>query len=157
MKKQIYTIENMKGDLLEIIRSMNEDNWSPDIILAIGRGGYIPGVYISHWLNKPLHAYHYSLRDLERRDRFNPDLIEACSNKKVLVIDDICDVGSTFASIKAVLDQLKAESRVSCLIYNIGEKNFEPNYWGTEINKVENPVWISYPWENWWHSSNDIS
>ena len=148
-KKTFYTYENMHGDLLEIIRAIYEDCWRPDIILAIGRGGYIPGVYMSQWYDIPLHAYHYSLRDIERIDRFNPDLIEACKNKKVLIVDDICDMGSTFASIKSVLDQLDCDSKFACLIYNIGEENFEPDYWGKEINKKEESTWIVYPWENW--------
>lgn len=148
--KRFYTNKDMVGDMLEIVRSMHADKWDPDLILAIGRGGYIPGVYLSQWMEKPLHAYHYSLRDLERKDRFNPDLIAACAEKKVLVVDDICDVGGTFDSIRKVMDQLKADARYACLIYNLGEKNFEPDYWGTEINKVENPEWIIYPWEDWW-------
>jgi len=24
------------------------------------------------------------------------------------------------------------------------------NYTGMEINKLENPVWIDFPYENWW-------
>lgn len=150
MNKINYTISNMEGDLLEIMRVMADDQWVPDVILGIGRGGYVPAVYISQWLNKPLHAYHYSIRDMERRDRFNPDLIDACSKKKVLVIDDICDVGNTFSSVKGVLNQLEADSRFACLIYNIGESNFQPDYWGTEINKIEAPCWVVYPWEEWW-------
>lgn len=148
--KTFYTYEDMHGDLLEIVRSMDEDNWKPNNILAIGRGGYIPGVYMSQWLNKPLHAYHYSLRDLGRQDKFNPDLIAATRDKKVLVIDDICDNGVTFASISDVLKgQLNSDAKFACLIYNLGENHFEPDYWGREINKREKSEWIVYPWEEW--------
>ncbi len=150
MKKIYYTLEDMKGDLFEIIRLLNDDQFVPDAILAIGRGGYIPGVYMSQWLEKPLYAYHYSLRDQERKDKFNPDLIDACREKRVLVIDDICDEGRTFGSIKQALDQLNANSKFACLIYNIGSLNFKPDYWGTLINKTAQPAWVHYFWEEWW-------
>jgi len=154
--KTYYTIEDMQGDLLEIIRLINEDGWVADNILAIGRGGYIPGVYLSQWLKKPLYTYHYSLRDMNRSDEFTHDLVTACTNKKILVIDDICDNGNTFKIINQLLDQLNCESKFACLIYNIGEKNFEPDYWGLEINKREKPEWIVYPWEEW-HRSKSTS
>lgn len=155
-KKIFYTYNDMQGDLLEIIRSLNEENWVPNGILAIGRGGYIPGVYLSQWLELPLYTYHYSLRDLTRRDTFYTELVNVCAEQTILVIDDICDSGLTFEAIQNALNKIKCNAKFACLIDNIGNTVFEPDFWGREIDKEENPSWIVFPWEDWWKSINNI-
>ena len=36
--------------------------WNPDVIVAVARGGCVPGVYLSHLLNKPLEIITWQLR-----------------------------------------------------------------------------------------------
>ena len=39
--------------------------------------------------------------------------------------------------------------RTACLIEN-GPSEFSCDYAGMQINKIDNPQWIVFPWEEWW-------
>lgn len=82
--------------------------------------------------------------------------------KNILVVDDINDSGRT-------LNWIKQDWQSSCLpnhhawdhiwhgnvrfatIIDNQSSNFKNvDYAGITINKLENPVWIVFPWEAWW-------
>ena len=52
-KKTFFTTLQMRNALIQIEDQMVHDAWMPSIILGINRGGCIPGVYLSHRLDKP--------------------------------------------------------------------------------------------------------
>ena len=173
MNKTYYEYEHMISDLNSIYRQMAKDSWKPDVILGIARGGLIPAVHASHWWDVPLMTCHVSLRDHKKTDL--PSEIWRYLERKqnILVIDDICDSGETLEylagyylsntleylpgyclsniGIGTEFESEKQEAmshlKTAVLIHNEGQKLFDPNYYGTLINKVENPTWIVYPWE----------
>lgn len=130
---------NLKSDILSIIRKIEKDNFKPSNIVGITRGGLIPAIYLSHWYEIPLTTLKVSFKDHIHADR-----IKLPENS--LVIDDICDSGETFFYIKEINNNIK----FAALIHNISN-NFNIDYYGTEINKKENPnLWVKFQWENWW-------
>jgi hypoxanthine phosphoribosyltransferase len=149
--KVLYSNNDMKGDLLSIIRQIQESNWAPDFILGIGRGGYVPAVYLSQWFSKPLVALHVSLRDMQRDEIISVDLKRDIYTKNVLIVDDICDSGETLALVDDKLADIQCNTKTAVLINNIGQDVFDPDFFGREINKTEKPCWIVYPWEEWWY------
>ena len=68
MKKIYYTAEQTEGQVLEILRQMQKDNWRPDYIVGLTRGGLVPANMISQYLGVPMHALHVSLRDGNEKD-----------------------------------------------------------------------------------------
>jgi len=148
--KLYYTYDNLRQDVLRILKQMDEKQWRPDLVLGIARGGLVPANYFSQWLGIPLVSYHYALRDHKRMDLFDNSLIKIVENKKVLIVDDICDEGHTLNGIAEMLEHHACSPRFATLHHNIGQDVFEPHFAGTEINKTEKPVWIVYPWETWW-------
>ena len=95
-----YSIDEMQSAIVEIIEQMTNSNWLPEIILSINRGGCIPGIYLSHKIEKPHKVIDVQLRD----SLISPNLSvlkECVSNyNRVLIIDDINDTGNTFSLIK---------------------------------------------------------
>jgi xanthine phosphoribosyltransferase len=140
----------MKGDLLHIIRQMEEANWKPDFILGIGRGGYVPAVFLSQWYSVPLFALHVSLRDMQRDEMISQEVRRIINTKNVLVVDDICDTGDTLASVDDKLAEIQCNVKTAVLIHNLGQDVFDPDFYGREVNKTERPCWIVFPWEEWW-------
>ena len=53
MEKLIYTWEQQVSDTNKICDQIENDEFTPDVIVGISRGGLIPGVMISHKLNIP--------------------------------------------------------------------------------------------------------
>ena len=88
--------------------------------------------------------------------------------KKVLIVDDINDSGATINWIKAdwentIAKQIQDDidyvwdsvwndtTRFAVLYDNIGSQaELDVNYAAEEINKIDDPSWIVFPWEEWW-------
>ena len=68
VEKLYYTFENVKDDLMTIIRAMTLDAWIPDVIVGPCRGAYISGVMLSHYYEKPFEGFVWQTRDGDQRD-----------------------------------------------------------------------------------------
>ncbi len=130
MKKIYYTWSQIEGAVVDIARQLQKDQWFPDYIVGITRGGAIPAVMLSQYLDVPMRPLEVSLRDggqcvsdcgmaedalgYPKQERFVSDdqglgavldaansLLEEGDNfKNILVVDDINDSGATIAWIK---------------------------------------------------------
>lgn len=154
--KIFYTYDQMIQGVNYISRQMSQENWRPDYVVGLLRGGIIPAVHLSHWWDIPLIALPWSTRDGKTSETKNiqpiSDLI--LSRKKVLVVDDICDSALTLDQVtQSTYQKVGAVNydsdfyRTAVLHHNIGQDIFEPSYYHIEINKTEDPSWIVYPWE----------
>ena len=63
MKKVFYTWKEVQGAVLDIARQINNSNWRPDYIVGLTRGGLIPAVLLSQYLEVPMKSLDVSLRD----------------------------------------------------------------------------------------------
>ena len=146
MDKEYYSIVNLNEDILSLISQVRSANLKIDLILSVNRGGCIPGVYLSHGLKLP-----HKVIDLQLRDGTNiPDSNSLknlkINSKKILIIDDINDTGSTFIHLNRIINANNTKKYFACLINNIGSK-FQVEFYGRSINKVEKPSWYVFPWE----------
>jgi len=126
MNKLIIDQHKMSGLVSRIGRDIATGPWKPDYIVGLTRGGLIPAVMLSHYLNIPMYTLNVSLRDNEEnesnlwmaedalgpqsKERFIEDendiggILEAASDlleqgatyKNILIVDDINDTGATF-------------------------------------------------------------
>lgn len=89
--------------------------------------------------------------------------VDPARRKNILIVDDINDTGATINWImqdwkSSCLPNHEAWDRVWCnnvrfavLFDNLASKsNMCPTYFGETINKVEDDVWIDFPYESWW-------
>ena len=53
----------LNGYVHSILRQMSKDNWQPDYIVGITRGGLVPAVMISQYLDVKMHTLDVSFRD----------------------------------------------------------------------------------------------
>jgi xanthine phosphoribosyltransferase len=104
----------------DIIRQMNNDNWMPDYVVGLTRGGLNPALKISHYLGVRMETLKVSLRDggeSESNCWMAEDAygyIQATTiprpageptsdpalRKNILIVDDINDTGATLQWIK---------------------------------------------------------
>ena len=146
MDKDYYSIDNLNTDILSIISQVRSANLKIDIILSVNRGGCIPGVYLSHGLKLPHKVIDLQLRDGKNIPNSNSVKNLKINSKKILIIDDINDTGSTFIHLNRIINNNNTKKYFACLINNIGSK-FQVEFYGRSINKVEKPSWYVFPWE----------
>lgn len=113
MKKLKLTNNDVKGLVHNILRQVTLDQFKPDYVLGITRGGLVPAVMISHYLGVPCHTLKVSLRDYGESESnlwMPEDAFGAVSpqeqdvlkcrwdinkRKNILIVDDIKDSGNT--------------------------------------------------------------
>lgn len=166
MKKTYYSWSHIEGACLDIVRQMYINNWKPDYIVGITRGGLIPATLISHYIKIPMNTLNVSLRDYTSKES-NCWMAEDAfgykqQQKKILLVDDINDTGETIKWIKddwksccipnhELWDTVWGDNvRIATLTSNLSSKE-TVDYYKWECNKAEDDVWIVYPWEDFWN------
>lgn len=179
MKKIFVSWNDVQRQVQELIRQMWLDRWVPDYIVGITRGGLTPAVLLSQYLNRPMNTLRVNLRDhaetesnlLMAEQAFGyhrvdlPDLPTSnpALRKNILIVDDINDQGGTLNWIvndwqnsclpenKAWADIWNGNVRIAVLYQNDASHScIEPDYAAEHINKIEDPSWVVFPWEEWW-------
>ena len=147
-----YNWREMRRDVNTLCREIILDNFNPDVIVGLSRGGLTPGVMMSHWFQKPFKPVKAALRDFPDWEDYLPKK----TDKRILIVDDICDSGETFQKISDFLNSRKESStrtdiRFASLWWN-NEVEFEPHYYAQECAKDTENIWIHFPWEHWWNA-----
>ena len=150
-----YGWNEMRRDVNTLCREVMLDKYDPNVIVGIARGGLLPGIMMSHWMNKPFKPIIAALRDFPEWEDYLPKK----TDERVLIVDDICDSGETFDRIKSYIKgprinqplELPVEVRFATLWWN-NECNVEPHYYVNEIAKDSTGTWIHFPWESWWNT-----
>lgn len=168
MHKIYYTNENIAGFTNDIIRQLVQGKWKPDYVVGLTRGGLVPALYISHYLDIPMHTLKVSLRDDSNGAESNLWMAEdAFYGKNILIVDDINDSGATLQWIKkdwpcGVFPSDERWNhiwnntvRFAVLVGNEASEFKEVDYASEIINKLEKNVWCVFPWETWWLSKNN--
>jgi hypoxanthine phosphoribosyltransferase len=117
---QKVTLHQVKNSVQEILRQMHLDNFRPDYIVGITRGGLLPAIMMSHYLKVPMHSLDVSLRDnaqngpesngwmssdafgyVDEEERaITKSRWDVSKRKKILIVEDINDSGATLNWIK---------------------------------------------------------
>ena len=131
---KLYITQKDIASMLETILSkMKLDNYVPDNIVGVNRGGLQIAVMLSHYFDVPCIPIASSSVDIS-------------NSGKYLVIDDDCGEGYTLAGIKSTFDvEENIDVNYAVLYYNT-RANFQPDYWAEE-GGID--PYVVYPWEIW--------
>ena len=158
--KKYYTWSDTDRAAQSIIMQMYKDEWRPDYIVGLTRGGLPLAVLISHMASLRMETLKVSLRDDDSESESNCWMAEdAYEGKNILIVDDINDTGATF-------DWITKDWPAGCLPndprwnnvfgnnvrFAVMTENLSSNfelvkYHWDEVNKAEEDVWLVYPYE----------
>lgn len=148
-KKIFYPNDRFVLDVQKISNYVKEIDFEPDYIVGIVRGGAIPAIYLSHYLNVPVKLIHISFRDSETNDFSELYSITAMAEqgKKILMIEDIVDSGKTMEEIKKRVSDTGKNILYTALWYNPSQST-TINFWCNVIDRSIDDSWIIFPWEH---------
>tara|TARA_B100000676_G_scaffold164398_1_gene161669 strand:+ start:2004 stop:2477 length:474 start_codon:yes stop_codon:yes gene_type:complete len=149
IKKKYYTWSDVEKMCVSIVNQMYADNWKPDYIVGITRGGNVPATIISNMTGIKCRALDVSFRDGGEVISDNGMKADAHAGKKILIVDDINDTGATFQWISNDWNLNNIDNvKFATLTNNLASEFDAQGYHCDEVNKSEEDVWLVYPWEN---------
>ena len=137
-------VQRLSEDLADQIA---ESGFTPDIIVAVSRGGFDPARILSDELNIRSLAslqviYYAGVNERSDEPQVKYPLNADISGLNVLVVDDVADSGNSLRVVKKYVESLgPREVRIATLHYKPWS-NFKPDYFAESAEK-----WIIYPWE----------
>lgn len=156
-----YSWEELISYCVDVYSQLQTDGFVPEVIICVSRGGFFPGLVMSHLCKTQLL---YSVRASTNVDEkirserkqpiieslFTRENINVIQNKKILIIDDVFNTGLT---IKAVYDYLKEIDndlviKTACMVFDTysvapdSDKHVVVDYYSDK-----RCAWAVFPWE----------
>ena len=142
--------EDFVADVRLLAQAVAASGWRPDHIVGIGRGGLVPGAYLSH-------ATGISLLSVDQSSGV-PDFAEGLLAKlaaatqrgtRILLIDDINDSGRTILAVQhAIAGEGGPADRVRIAVLIDNRRSAaRVDYRAQTIDRATDKRWFVFPWE----------
>jgi hypoxanthine phosphoribosyltransferase len=120
----------------------------PDLVVAIGRGGFVPGRLVCDFLLlndlTSMKIEHYKrAADIQPETKIKYPIPVDISGEKILIVDDITDTGDTLSLAVDYVWSLKPADVRTAVLQHKTCSPFVPDYYAQKIIKWR---WIIYPW-----------
>ncbi|MFO7322352.1 MAG: phosphoribosyltransferase family protein [Chloroflexota bacterium] len=155
MKQAPYAYENRIGirpisweDFHGLCKSLASAaaDFRPQIILAVGRAGYYPGTLIAHMLQTEIFPVRVSRRVNDEIRYKRPKWIvkppKDVKDRRVLIVDEICDSGETLQKVKKRAEKLGAKAVRTAVLYSHTHGQNIPDYIGLITDEL-----VLNPWD----------
>ncbi len=153
MKKVVYSWEDILDHARILLGKLSGRDY--DALLAITRGGMIPGALLAEALGiRNVLTAAVMLYDDTVRAHDEPHFLQfpvdaLILDKKVLVVDDVWDSGRTAVAVRERVKQAGGDPEVAVLHFKPTNNAFPGD--GPDHFALETSDWIVYPWdpESW--------
>src|SRR3989338_2438413 len=126
-----------------------------EVIVAITKGGLpIATIMANKYLDNPpiitiqlketLHKQQKANYQAKRVDLISPLNSYPISNKRVLIVDDVSDSGSTITEAEKITKKLNPAKIITATLFYKPRTKIVPNYY---TKMFADDVWIVHPWE----------
>jgi uncharacterized protein len=136
------------GDVMDMCRDLAmkvQEEFDPDIIVGIAKGGVIPGAILASILRRDFYPIRISRRKKDIVVRERPDFIvpltDEVQNKSVLIVDEISVTGETLRMAKREAEK-KGARKVKTLALYVHSDSYRPNWYALESDAL-----IIQPWD----------
>ena len=133
-----------------IMKMIIADDYNPDIIVGIARGGLVPARMVADYLFKKdllsIKTEHWGVTaTMDGKAVLKEKLNYDVSGKKVLIVDDITDTGESMRLSYNYIKSLNpAELKTTSMLY-VNGSSYTPDYYGKGLSKEE-WAWFVFPW-----------
>ena len=151
MSKVYYSWSDVNSMMADITQQMATQMLKPHVVLGPGRGGLPIGVMMSHYFDIPFHGVEWQPRDgaVQNSNQLQ-QLLSKYNGKRIIVIDDINDTGTTLQGIHDVVEKAGAADNVKYVtLLEKMSSDFSTQICAKEIEE-EDKRWIVFPYEEWW-------
>jgi len=156
-EKMYFTYNSIHKTIKEMARQISASGYEPELMVAIGTGGFIPARMLKTFLNRPIYTVGISYYDSENNPKDSPQKIQwidevekKLQGKKILLVDEVDDSRVTLEyCLRELLKHDPAEIAVAVLHNKKKEKRGvipeEVHHYFAGIELADK--WICYPWD----------
>jgi hypoxanthine phosphoribosyltransferase len=139
--KQIYSF------LLNLAKTIQNDEFRADIIIGISRGGWIPARILSDFLENTklgniAAEFYLGTTKIRRKPIITQPVSTSVNEKKILLVDDVADTGESLKLVNSHLKEAGASEIKVVTIYRKPWSSIVPDYYAKDTS-----LWIVFPWE----------
>ncbi len=134
----------------KLSEKIEESHWRPDIVVAISRGGYVPARLVCDFLDIhdliSIQVLHWGkAAEITAKAHVKYPIKLELSDKKVLLVDDICDTGESIIVAKDYITRecKPMELKVGVMQWISSVAKIKPDYY---VEEVKDWIWYQYPW-----------
>jgi len=144
---EVPTWNQIYDMLLSQTQKIQNQNYKPDIIIAIAKGGLIPARTLTDLLEiQELGYIHIEFYKEINRTRQEPTLKQNLTiqvlGKKTLLVDDIADTGRSLNLAKTYLQQQGACQIKTATLYKKPQSSTTPDFY-----EKQTASWVVFPWD----------
>lgn len=152
-----FSYRQIHRTVKKIAAEIVADGFDPDVIVAIGTGGFIPARILKTFLDRPIltvgiQAYDENKRLIgrPRKIQWIDEVEKKLAGRKILLVDEVDDTRTTLEyCLNELATHKPAETAVAILHCKRKKKRgvipaFVTRYYaGSEVDDV----WLAYPWD----------
>ncbi len=132
---------------IQVASQIRRSGYKPDLLVAVSRGGWIPGRVLSDLLENPNIAtikveYYVDIYKTHTKPKITQSLPVEVKGKKILVIDDIADSGKSLKLVKKHLAGQGAAEIKICTLYYKPWSILKPDFFVRSTD-----AWVCFPHE----------
>ena len=144
---EVPTWNQIYDMLLSQTQKIQNQNYKPDIIIAIAKGGLIPARTLTDLLEiQELGYIHIEFYKDINKTRQEPTLKQNLTiqvlGKKTLLVDDIADTGRSLNLAKTYLQQQGACQIKTATLYKKPQSSTTPDFY-----EKQTASWVVFPWD----------
>jgi len=157
MEKIYFSYNQIHKDVQDMASTIKKSGFNPDIIVAIGTGGFIPARILKSFINRPVFTVGIAYYDMNNQPTDFPKTIQwidevesKLKGKKILLVDEVDDSRVTLEyCLRELLEHKPSEIGVAVL-HNKDKKKEgkipeEVHHYYAARQVVDK--WVVYPWE----------
>ncbi len=132
---------------IQVANQVRRSGYKPDLLVAVSRGGWIPGRVLSDLLENPNIAtikveYYVDIYKTHTKPKITQPLPIEVKGKKILLIDDIADSGKSLKLVKEHLVKQGAADVKICTLYYKPWSILTPDF---SVRMTD--AWVCFPHE----------
>jgi hypoxanthine phosphoribosyltransferase len=144
---EVPTWNRVYDMLLSLAEKIRGNEFKPDVIVGVSRGGWPPARVLSDLLGNPNVAnvkaeFYVGVAETKREPVLTQPVSVPVEGKTVLIVDEVADTGKSLKLVKEhIIEQKAAEVKVAT-VYCKPWSVVRPDYCEKETSR-----WIVFPWE----------